>query len=86
LRAVQWSSLGLGILAIFLWALSWSWLVGAGTTVVRVGEVGAIVTGLAAVCAGVATRGGSHPAGLRLGIVALSLVIGLNLLGLVLRY
>ena len=85
LRAVRRSSLSLGILAIFLWALSWSWLIGAGTTVARVGEVGAIVTGLAAVCAGVATRRRAQPAGLRLGIVALSLVVGLISSALVLR-
>jgi hypothetical protein len=77
-------SLTLGILAISLWAISWSWLIGSGTTVVRVGEVGAIITGLAAVGAGVATRK-PKDAGFRLGIVALSLVVGLNLLGVILR-
>jgi hypothetical protein len=43
------SSLGLGILALLLWALSWSWLVGAGVVVVRVGEIGALLAGIAAV-------------------------------------
>jgi hypothetical protein len=84
-RVVRQSSLTLGILAISLWAISWSWLIGTGTTVARVGEVGAVITGLAAVGAGVATRKRSQNAGLRLGIIALSLVVGLNLLGLILR-
>src|SRR4051794_41267335 len=46
------SSLSLGILALCLWAVSWSWLVGAGLLVVRVGEVGAVVSGVAPVLVG----------------------------------
>ena len=84
MRVIRQSSLTLGILAIALWVISWSWLIGFGTTVVRVGEFGAIITGLAAFGAGVATRK-PKDAGLRLGIVALLLVVGLNLLGLILR-
>jgi hypothetical protein len=53
--------------------------------VVRVGEIGALVVGIAAVAAGVRTRSGSQKAGLCLGVIALVLVVGLNLLGLVLR-
>jgi hypothetical protein len=65
-----------------LWAVSWSWLIGIGTTVVRIGEVGALVAGLAAVAVGLTIR--PRPAGLLLGVIALALVLGLNLLGLVL--
>ena len=46
------SSLSLGILALLLWAVSWSWLVGVGVTVVRIGEVGALLAGIAAVVGG----------------------------------
>ena len=77
------SSLTLGIAALILWAVSWSWLIGVGVTVVRVGEVGALVAGLAAVAAGLRNQPRSD--GLWLGIVALVLVIGLNVLGLMLR-
>ena len=77
------SSLTLGIAALVLWAVSWSWLVGVGVTVVRVGEVGAFIAGLAAVAVGVRTQ--PRSVGFWLGIVALVLVIGLNLLGLILR-
>ena len=79
------SSLSLGILALVLWAISWSWLVGVGLTVVRVGEVSAIVAGIAAVAVGVATPRRSQNAGLWFGVVALVLVVGLNLLVLLLR-
>ena len=77
------SSLILGIAALVLWAVSWSWLVGVGVTVVRVGEVGALVAGLAAVAVGLRTR--PRSVGFWLGLVALVLVVGLNLLGLILR-
>lgn len=77
------SSLVLGIAALVLWAVSWSWLVGVGVTLVRLGEVGALITGLAAVAVGLRTRPGS--VGFWLGVVALVLVVGLNLLGIVLR-
>jgi hypothetical protein len=76
------SSLSLGIAALVLWAVSWSWLIGISTTVVRIGEVGALVVGLAAVAVGLTIR--PRPAGLRLSMIALALVLGLNLLGLVL--
>ena len=79
------SSLSLGILALVLWAISWSWLVGVGLTVVRVGEVSAIVAGIAAVAVGVATPRRSQNAGLWFGVGALVLVVGLNLLVLLLR-
>ena len=82
---VRQPSLSLGILALLLWAVSWSWLVGVGVTVVRVGEVGALVAGIAAVAVGAATPRGSRSTGLWFGVVALVLVVGLNLLGLVLR-
>ena len=81
---VRQPSLSLGILALLLWAVSWSWLVGVGVTVVRVGEVGALVAGIAAVAVGVATPGVTKH-GLWFGVVALVLVVGLNLLGLVAR-
>ena len=77
------SSLILGIAALVLWAVSWSWLVGVGVTVVRVGEVGALVAGLAAVAVGLRTQ--PRSVGFWLGLVALVLVVGLNLLGLILR-
>ena len=77
------SSLTLGLAALILWAVSWSWLVGVGVTVVRVGELGAIVAGLGAVTVGATTR--PRSAGFWLGIVVLVLVIGLNVLGLILR-
>jgi hypothetical protein len=76
------SSLSLGIAALILWAVSWSWLIGSGTTLVRIGEVGALVVGVAAVAVGLRIR--PRPAGLLLGAIALALVLGLNLLGLVL--
>jgi len=65
-----------------LWAVSWSWLIGVGTTVVQLGEVGALVVGLAAVAVGLTIH--LRPAGLLLGVIALALVLGLNLLGFVL--
>jgi hypothetical protein len=77
------SSLTLGIAALVMWAVSWSWLVGVGVTMVRVGEVGALVAGLAAVAVSLRTRPLS--VGFWLGVVALVLVVGLNLLGLILR-
>ena len=83
LRVGRQSSLILGIAALVLWAVSWSWLVGVGVTVVRVGEVAALVAGLTAVAVGLRTQ--PRPVGLWLGVVALVLVVGLNLLGLVLR-
>jgi hypothetical protein len=82
---VRQSSLGLGILALVLWAVSWSWLAGVGVMVVRFGEVAAVVTGIAAVAVAVATPRRSQNAGLWLGVAALVLVFGLNLLGLLLR-
>ena len=82
---IRQSSLSLGILALVLWAISWSWLVGVGVTVVRLGEVGALVTGIAAIAVGVATPRRSQNAGLWFGIVALVLVVGLKVLGLLLR-
>jgi len=78
-------SLILGILALLLWAISWSWLVGVGVTVVRIGEVGALVAGVAAVAVGAAAPRRSENAGLWFGVVALVLVVGLNLLGLLIR-
>jgi len=85
LTIARQSSLGLGILALVLWAISWSWLVGMGVTVVRVGEIGAFITGIAAVAVGVATPRRPQNAGLWFGVAALVLVIGLNLLGVILR-
>src|SRR3954447_1935301 len=79
------SSLSLGILALFLWAVSWSWLVGAGLLVVRVGEIGAVVAGIAAVVVGATRSRRSSNAGLWCGVVALLLVFALNVLALVLR-
>jgi hypothetical protein len=60
---VRQPSLSLGILALLLWAVSWSWLVGVGVTVVRVGEVGALVAGIAAVAVGAATQEGHEAQG-----------------------
>jgi hypothetical protein len=82
---VRQSSLSLGILALLLWAVSWSWLVGVGVIVVRVGEIGAVVAGIAAVAVGATTPRRSENAGLWCGVVALVFVFGLNVLGLVLR-
>ena len=79
------SSLSLGILALVLWAISWSWLVGVGVTVVRLGEVGALVAGVVAVAVGMTAPRRARNVGLWIGGVALVLVIGLNLLGLLLR-
>jgi hypothetical protein len=82
---VRRSSLSLGILALFLWAVSWSWLVGFSVSVVRVGEIGAVVAGIAAVVVGAAAPRRSENGGLWCGGVALVLVFGLNLLGLLFR-
>jgi hypothetical protein len=71
--------LGLGLLALLLWAVSWSWLIGFGVTVVRVGEIGAVVAGIAAVVVGARS---SESVGLWCGAVALVLVFGLNVVGL----
>src|SRR3954454_6108200 len=79
---VRRSSLSLGILALLFWAVSWSWLVGFGVIVVRVGEIGAVVMGIAAVVVGATTRRRSGNVGLWCGVVALVLVFGLNVLGL----
>jgi hypothetical protein len=76
------SSLTLGIAALVLWAVSWSWLVGVGVTVVRVGELGAVVAGLAAAVVGSSAR--PLRLGFWLGILALVLVIGLNVLDVIL--
>lgn len=78
------SSLSLGILALVLWAFSWSWLVGLGVVVVRVGEIGAIVAGVAAVVVGARTSKPSNDVGLWCGAVALVLVFALNILGVLL--
>jgi hypothetical protein len=78
-------SLSLGILALVSWAISWSWLVGVGVTVVRFGEVGALLAGVAAVAVGLTAPMRSENVGLWLGVVALVLVVGLNLLGLLIR-
>jgi hypothetical protein len=75
----------LGILALALWALSWSWLIGVGVTVVRIGEVGALVAGVAAVAIGAATWTRARNAGLWMGLSALVLVVGLNLVAVILR-
>ena len=75
-------ALVLGILALVLLAVSWSWIVGVGITVVRVGEVGAILAGLAAVALGLTTPGRARNLGLWFGVVTLVFVFGLNLLGL----
>jgi hypothetical protein len=82
---VRRSSLSLGILALLLWAVSWSWLVGFSVNVVRVGEIGAVVAGIAAVVVGAAAPRRSENVGLWCGVVALVLVFGLNLLGLLFR-
>ena len=74
--------MSLGILALLLWAVSWSWLVGFGVMVVRVGEIGAVVIGIAAVVVGATTPRRSGNVGLWCGVVALVLVFGLNALGL----
>jgi hypothetical protein len=59
--------------------VSWSWLVGAGVTAVRVGEVGAVGAGLAAVLIRLTTpRAGN--VGVRCALAALVLVFGLNIL------
>ena len=76
------SSLCLGVLALLLWAISWSWLVGVGIVIVRVGEIGAVVAAVAAVLVGATTSRRKHNAGLWCGVVALVLVFGLNILGL----
>ena len=62
-----------------------SWLVGVGVTVVRIGEVGALLAGIAAVVAGGTAPRPSRNVGLWCGTAALVLVIGLNLLGLLIR-
>ena len=79
------SSLSLGILALILWATSWSWLVGVGVTVVRFGEVGALIAGVAAVAMAVTAPRRSQSVGLWLGVVVLLLVVGLNLLSMLIR-
>ena len=73
---LQQSTLSLGILALVLWATSWSWLVGVGVTVVRFGEVGALLVGVAAVAVGLAAPRRSENVGLWLGVVTLVLVVG----------
>ena len=78
-------SLSLGILALVLWTISWSWLVGVGVTVVRLGEVGALVAGVAAVAVGMTGPRRPQNVGLWIGGTALLLVVGLNLLGLLIR-
>ena len=83
-RIARRSSLSLGILALLLWAVSWSWLVGVGLTLVRVGEIGAVLAGIAAVAVGLTTGKRAANAGLWCGVAALVLVVGLNVLGLVL--
>jgi hypothetical protein len=77
-------SLSLGILALLLWVCSWSWLVGLGVVVVRVGEIGAIVAGGAAVVVGATTTKPSSDVGFWCGAVTLVLVFALNILGVVL--
>ena len=62
------SSLNLGILALLFWAISWSWLVGVGVTVVRFGEVGALLAGVAAVAAGGTAPRPSRNVGLWCGV------------------
>ena len=78
------SSLSLGILALVLWAFSWSWLVGLGVVVVRVGEIGAIVAGVAAVVVGSTRSKPFTDVGLWCGAVTLVLVFALNILGVLL--
>ena len=77
--------MSLGIFALLLWAVSWSWLIGFGVIVVRVGEIGAVVAGTAAVVVGATTPRRTDNMGLWLGVVALVFVFGLNVLGLLLR-
>jgi hypothetical protein len=79
---VRRPALTLGILALVLWALSWSWLVGSGVLVVRVGEIGALVAAIAAVVVGMTTPRRARNVGLWCGVAALLLVLGLNLVGL----
>ena len=55
---------------------------GVGMTVVRIGEVGALLAGIAAVALGVTAPRRSQNVGLLCGVAALVLVVGLNLLGL----
>jgi len=71
----------LGVSALVLCAVSWSWIVGAGTTPVRIGEIGALLAGVAAVLSGAVV--GWRTTGVGLGVAALGLVIGLNLVGVV---
>jgi hypothetical protein len=85
MQRLRQSSLSPGILALVLWAISWSWLVGVGVTVVRFGEVGALLAGVAAVAVGMTAPRRPRNVGLWIGGVALVLVIGLNLLGLMIR-
>jgi hypothetical protein len=54
-------------------------------TVVRIGEVGALLAGVAAIALGVTAPKRSQNVGLWCGAAALALVIGLNLLGLLIR-
>jgi hypothetical protein len=69
----------LGVSALVLCAVSWSWIVGVGITPVRIGEIGALLAGVAAVLSGAVV--GWRTVGVGLGVAALVLVIGLNLLG-----
>ena len=85
LAIVQRSSSTLGILALLLWGVSWSWVVGVGVVVVRVGEVGAAVVAIAAVVIGATAGRRSNNLGLWCGGVVLVLVLALNVLGLALR-
>jgi hypothetical protein len=71
----------LGVSALVLCAVSWSWIIGVGTTPVRIGEIGALLVGLAAVLTGAVV--GWRTVGVGLGAAALVLVIGLNLVGVV---
>jgi hypothetical protein len=59
--------------------MSWSWIVGVGLTPVRIGEIGALLAGVAAVLSGAAV--GWRTMGVGLGVAALVLAIGLNLVG-----
>ena len=76
--------MNLGIVALSLWALSWSWLVGAGVVVVRIGEIGAVVAGVAAVVVGATASGRTNNVGLWCGVAALVLVFALNVLAVLL--